>query len=76
MGGQAHVVLKMFEVVTDQLGDDPILLRRFHLQFRHLRPRRAELLLKGLDTTKLFGLHDHRVVCTVHRVVRLQDQIS
>ena len=71
MGGQAHVVLKMFEVVTNQLGDDSILFRRLQLQFRHLRPRRAELLFQGLDMSKLFGLHDHCIVRMVHCVIRL-----
>ena len=72
MGGQAHVVLKMLEVVTNQLGDDSILFCRLQLQFHHLRPRRAELLLQGLNTTQLFGLHDHRIVRMVHCIIRLQ----
>ena len=72
MGSQTHVVLKMFEVVTDQLSDDSVLLRRLCLQFHHLHPQRAELLLKGLDTTKLFGLHDHHIVRAVHCIIRLE----
>ena len=62
MGGQVHVVLKVFEVVTNQLSDDLILLL-------HLLLEGAELLLQGLNTTKLFGLHDHRIVRAVHRVI-------
>ena len=33
--------------------------------------RRAELLFQGLNLTKLFSLHDHCVVCTVHPVLGL-----
>ena len=65
MGGQAHVVLKMFEVVTHELCDDSILLC-------NLLPERAELLFQGLDMTKLFSLHDHRIVRAVHHVIRLE----
>ena len=70
VGGQAHVVLKMFKVVTHELCDDPILLLYLCLEG-------AELLLQDLDPTKLFGLHDHRIVCMVHYVVGLRrGQIS
>ena len=69
VGSQAHVVLEMFEVVTHKLCDDSILLR-------HLLPERVELLFQGLNTSKLFGLHDHRIVCTVHHIIRLENQIS
>ena len=67
-----HVVLEVVEVVTDQLGDDPILLGHLLLHLHHLRPRRMELFFQGLDPTKLFGLHNHHVVRTVHRVVGLE----
>ena len=72
VGGQAHVVLKMFEIVTDQLGDDLVLFCRLQLQFHHLRPRRVELLFQGLDMTKLLSLHDHRIVRAVHHIIRLE----
>ena len=58
--------------VLYKLCDDTILFRRLLLQFYHLRLRRAELLLQGLDTTELFGLHDHCIVRVVHRVIRLK----
>ena len=69
MGSQVHVVLKVFEVVTHELCDDSIL-------FLDLLLEGAELLLQGLNTTKLFGLHDHHIVRAVHHVVQLEDQIS
>ena len=74
MGSQAHVVLKMVKVVTYQLGNDLILFHHLLLQFCHLRPWRAELLLKGLNLTKLFGLHDHHIVRVMHRIIRLEKE--
>ena len=65
MGGQTHVVLKVLEVVTHKLSDDSILL--LDLLFEG-----AELLLQGLDATKLLSLHDHCIVRVVHRVIRLE----
>ena len=65
MGGQTHVVLKVLEVVTHKLSDDSILL--LDLLFEG-----AELLLQGLDATKLLSLHDHCVVRAVHRIFGLQ----
>ena len=55
MSGQPHVILEVVEVVTDQLGDDPILFRHLLLHFHHLRLRRAELLLQGLNLTDTGG---------------------
>ena len=66
-----HVVLKVVEVVTHELCDDPILFRHLLLYFHHLRPQRLELLLKGLDPTKLLSLHHHHVIQVMHRVVGL-----
>ena len=37
MSGQLYVVLEMVKVVTDQLGDDTILLRHLLLHLNHLR---------------------------------------
>ena len=71
-----HVVLKMVEVVTHELCDDPILLRQLLLQFCHLCPGRVELLLQGLDLTELFSLHDHRIVCMVHRIIGLKGKVK
>ena len=62
----------MFKVVTHELCDDSILFCHLQLQFRHPHPRRLEFLLQGLDTSKLFSLHDHRIVRAVHRIIRLQ----
>ena len=72
VGGQVHVVLKMVKVVTHELYDDPILFHHLLLQFYHFCPRRLELLLQGLDMTKLLGLHDHHIVHTVHHIIRLE----
>ena len=69
---ELHVVLEMVEVVTNQLGDDSVLFRHLLLHFCHLRPRRVELLLQGLDPTELFSLHDHRIVCVVHHIIGLE----
>ena len=74
MSGQPHVVLEMVEVVTNQLGDDAILFGHLLLHLDHLCLRRLELLFQGLNPTKLLGLHDHRVVRTVHRVVGLEER--
>ena len=72
VSGQPHVVLKVVEVVTDQLGDDAILFHHLLLHLHHLRLGRAELLLQDLDPSELFSLHDHRVVQAVHRVIGLK----
>ena len=69
VGGQVHVVLKMFKVVTHELCDDPILLHHFLLEG-------SELLLQGLDTTKLLGLHDHCIVRVVHCIVGLEKKVK
>ena len=58
--------------VTHELCDDLILFHHLLLQFCHLRPGRAELLLQGLDPTKLLDLHDHCIVRMVHCIVRLE----
>ena len=55
MSGQAHVVLEMVEIVTDQLGDDPVLLRHFLLHLNHLCPGRAELLLQGVEQAVVYS---------------------
>ena len=55
--------------LTPSVGDDTVLFRHLLLHLDHLCPGRAELLLQGLNTTKLFGLHDHRIVRAVHHVV-------
>ena len=72
VSGQLHVVLEVVKIVTNQLGNDSILFHHLLLHLYHLRPRRAELLFQGLNPTELFGLHDHRVICMVHRVVGLE----
>ena len=56
MGSQTHVVLKVFEVITHKLSNDTILLLYLLLEG-------VELLLQGLNSTELFSLHDHRIVC-------------
>ena len=76
MSGQPHVVLEMVEVVTNQLGDDLILFGHLPLHLYHLRLRRSELLLQGFNPTKLFSLHNHRIVRVVHRVIGLRKSIS
>ena len=76
MSGQAYVVLEVVEIVTDQLGDDPVLFHHLLLQVRYFAPGRAELLLQGLDPTKLLGLHDQHVVRTVHSVLGLEKKVD
>ena len=76
MSGQAHVVLEMVEIVTNQLSDDSVLFHHLLLQIHCFTPGRAELLFQGLDPTKLLGLHDHRIVRAVHRVIGLDKTID
>ena len=64
----------MVKVLINQLGDDVILFRHLLLHFYHLRPRRLELLLQGLNLTKLLGLHDHRIVRVVHHIIGLEER--
>ena len=76
MGSQPHVVLEVFEVVTHQIGNDVILLSQLILQILITTLQGMELLLEGLDLTKLFGLHDHHIVCMVHPIFGLEGRIS
>ena len=76
MGGEPHVVLKVIKVVTHQLSDDAILLDQFMLQILDMTLSRVELLLQGLNTAKLFCLHDHCIVHKVHPILSLSSQIS
>ena len=73
MGCEPHVVLKVIEVVTHEVGNDMILLCQLVLQLLILTLKVMELLLKSLDLAELFSLHDHRIVHMVHRVIRLED---
>ena len=72
MCSQVHVVLEVFEVVTHQVGDDAVLLCQLVLQLLDTTLGGMELLLKSLDSSQLFGLHNHHIVHTVHRVIRLK----
>ena len=71
MGSKVHVVLKMFKVVTHQVSDDTILLSQLVLQILIVTLQGMELLLEGLNSTKLFGLYDHCIVCAVHPILSL-----
>ena len=71
MHSQVHVVLEVLEVVTHQVGDDMVLLYQLVLQVLNMTLRGMELLLKGLNPTKLLGLHDHCIVCAVHPILGL-----
>ena len=76
MGSQTHVVLEVFKVVTHEVGDGMILFLQFVLQYLVATLQGKELLLEGLNTSKLFGLHDHRIVYAVHPIFSLSSQIS
>ena len=76
MGGQTHVVLKVFKVVTHEVCDDAILLLQLVLQLLVTTLQGKELLLEGLNSSKLLGLHDHCIVRAVHPVFSLISQIS
>ena len=76
VSGQTHVVLEVVEIVTNQLGDDPVLFHHLLLQICYFTLGRAELLFLGLDPTKLLGLHDHRIVRAVHHVLSLKRKID
>ena len=59
MSSQLHVVLEMFKIVTNQLGDDTIL-------FCNLIYKDLDLIPKVLNLSKLGHLDNHDVVGTTH----------
>ena len=71
-----HVVLEVFEVVTHQVGDDAVLLCQLVLQLLDTTLGGMELLLKSLDSSQLFGLHNHHIVHTVHSIFSLLKSVS
>ena len=74
MCGQVHVVLEVLEVVTHQVGDDVVLLCQLVLQILNSTLGGVELLLQGLDSSQLFGLHNHHIVHVVHSIFSLKEK--
>ena len=66
-----HIVLKVFEVGTHEVCDDAILFLQLALQFLITTLQGKELLLEGLNLSKLFGLHNHHIVHVVHPIFSL-----
>ena len=62
-----HVVLKMVEVVTHEVRDDTILVLQLVLQILITTLQGSELLLEGLNPSKLLSLYDHRIICTFNQ---------